>query len=54
MQGTKSNRASCSRWIAPTGKPVWNAPLGRALDQDRGGGPRGTPTVEGESFTCLT
>lgn len=36
------------------GKPVWNAPIGRTLGQDRGDGPRGTPTVDGENIYALT
>jgi outer membrane protein assembly factor BamB len=54
VQGTKSNQSVVFSLDRATGKPVWNAPLGRALDQDRGGGPRGTPTLEGESIYALS
>ena len=36
------------------GKTLWTAPLGARLDQDRGGGPRGTPTVDGELLYALS
>jgi outer membrane protein assembly factor BamB len=35
------------------GKPVWNAPVGEAMNQDRGPGPRGTPTVDGDRVYAL-
>jgi outer membrane protein assembly factor BamB len=54
VQGTKNNQSVVFALDRATGKPVWNAPLGRALDQDRGGGPRGTPTVEGDSLYALS
>jgi outer membrane protein assembly factor BamB len=54
VQGTKNNQSVVYSLDRATGKPVWNASLGRALDQDRGGGPRGTPTVEGELIYALT
>lgn len=36
------------------GKSVWSAALGRRLDQDRGPGPRGTPTIDGELLYALS
>ncbi len=36
------------------GKTVWIRSLGRSLDQDKGGGPRGTPTVDGERVYALS
>jgi outer membrane protein assembly factor BamB len=33
---------------AASGKPLWQFANGRAFDNDMGGGPRGTPTVEGD------
>jgi outer membrane protein assembly factor BamB len=36
------------------GKVVWTRPLGKSLDQDRGGGPRGTPTVDGDRVYALS
>lgn len=54
VQGTKSNQSVVFALDRATGKHAWNAPLGRALDQDRGGGPRGTPTVEGDVLYVLS
>ncbi len=54
VQGTKNNQSVVFALDRATGKPVWNAPLGRALDQDRGGGPRGTPTIDGEFLYVLS
>lgn len=36
------------------GATVWTAVLGPRLDQDRGGGPRGTPTVDGDYIYALS
>jgi outer membrane protein assembly factor BamB len=54
VQGTIGRDSVVFALNRTDGKPVWNAPLGRSLDQDRGGGPRGTPTVEGESIYALS
>jgi outer membrane protein assembly factor BamB len=54
VQGTKGAQSVVFAMERASGKPVWWAPLGRALDQDRGGGPRGTATVDGESLYALS
>jgi len=36
------------------GKTVWTAPLSTRLDQDRGPGPRGTPTTDGDRLYVLS
>ena len=36
------------------GKPVWQAALGRTLNDSRGNGPRSTPTVEGDKLYALS
>jgi outer membrane protein assembly factor BamB len=36
------------------GKILWTRALGRSLDHDKGGGPRGTPTVEGDRVYALS
>jgi outer membrane protein assembly factor BamB len=36
------------------GKTIWTRSLGSRLDQDRGGGPRGTPTVDGDVLYALS
>ena len=50
----KVGRALFLRLDRASGKPVWKSPLGRAVDQDRGGGPRGTPTTDGDSVYALS
>jgi outer membrane protein assembly factor BamB len=54
VQGTKDGQSVIFALERGGGKHVWWAPLGRALDQDRGGGPRGTPTVDGETLYVLS
>lgn len=54
VQGAKGGNSTVFALDRATGKPVWNAPVGRAQDQDRGGGPRGTPTVDGDLMYVLT
>jgi len=39
---------------ANTGRELWTVTLGEAFDNDRGGGPRATPTVEGDRVYALT
>jgi outer membrane protein assembly factor BamB len=36
------------------GKPVWMTPLGTKLGQDRGPGPRGTPTIDNDRAYALS
>lgn len=38
---------------AATGKPAWNATIGRRFRNDRGDGPRSTPTVDGNRLYVL-
>ncbi|MEJ7605035.1 MAG: PQQ-binding-like beta-propeller repeat protein [Bryobacteraceae bacterium] len=54
VQGTNGDNSVVFALNRADGKPVWNAAIGRALDQDRGGGPRGTPAVEGDYLYALT
>ena len=54
LQGASGNASTLFALNRADGKPVWNAPLGRPADNDRGGGPRGTPTVDGEYVYALT
>ena len=39
---------------ANTGKELWALPLGGIWDDDRGDGPRGTPTVDGDRVYAMT
>jgi outer membrane protein assembly factor BamB len=54
VQGTQNAQSAVFCLNRADGKPVWVRPLGRSLDQDKGGGPRGTPTVEGDRIYVLT
>ena len=54
VQGTKGGQSAVYAVDRGTGRLVWNAPLGRMLDQDRGDGPRATPTVEGDRVYALS
>jgi outer membrane protein assembly factor BamB len=46
------------QWVmaldAATGKTLWEAAAGDAFPQDRGPGPRGTPTVDGDTLFSLS
>jgi outer membrane protein assembly factor BamB len=54
VQGTKDGRSVVFALDRATGQPVWHAPLGPALDQDRGPGPRSTPTVDGDMVYAMS
>lgn len=52
--GTRDGREILLVLDANTGKELWTAPLGPILDDDRGEGPRGTPTVEGNRVYAMS
>jgi outer membrane protein assembly factor BamB len=54
VQGTRGRNSVVWCLNRADGKPVWHAPLGETLDQNRGPGPRGTPTVSGENLYALS
>lgn len=54
VQGTKGADSVVFALNRANGKMVWTQALGRQLDQDRGGGPRGTPTVDGDRLYALS
>jgi len=54
VQGTQADGSALFCLNRNDGKTVWAKTLGRTLDQDKGGGPRGTPTVDGERVYVLT
>lgn len=54
LQGGRNRESVVWCLDANGGKPVWHAPLGEALDQDRGPGPRATPTVDGDRVYALS
>lgn len=55
VQGTRSDGESCVFALnEEDGIVLWVRSLGPALEQNRGGGPRGTPTVDGDVLYALT
>jgi outer membrane protein assembly factor BamB len=54
VQGTKDGRSAVFALNRGTGSIVWARALGAGLDQDRGGGPRGTPTIDGDRIYALS
>src|SRR5262245_28050146 len=54
VQGAQSGQSAVSALNRADGKVVWNKILGRSLFNDRGSGPRGTPTVDGDRMYVLT
>ena len=54
VQGMRNSQSVVSALNRADGKLVWVKPIGRAGDNDRGPGPRGTPTVDGDRIYVLT
>lgn len=54
VQGVKEGQSSVFCLNRADGKIIWTTGLSRRLDQDRGGGPRGTPTLDGERLYALS
>ena len=54
VQGVKGGQSSVFSLNRADGKTLWVTPLGTRLGQDRGPGPRGTPTVETDRLYALT
>jgi len=54
VQGAKGSDSVVFCLNRADGKTVWSQALGTRLDQDRGGGPRGTPTVDGDRVYALS
>ncbi len=51
--GLRGDREFVIAFDAETGKEVWATPHGSAFRNDRGDGPRGTPTVDGDRVYAL-
>ena len=51
--GLRGDREFIVAFDVATGKEIWAKPHGAAFRNDRGDGPRGTPTVEGERLYAL-
>lgn len=54
VQGRRGNDSVVFALNRANGAPVWFSILGPRLDQDRGPGPRSTPTVDGELIYALS
>jgi outer membrane protein assembly factor BamB len=54
VQGTRGGRSVVLAYNRADGKEVWSKALGQAGNDDRGPGPRGTPTVDGDRLYVLT
>ena len=54
VQGTRDGRSTIFALDRSTGRTIWSQDLGRDLSQNRGGGPRGTPTLDGDLIYALT
>jgi outer membrane protein assembly factor BamB len=53
VQGVKGQDSVVFCLNLADGKPVWMTPLGARLGQDRGPGPRGTPTIDNDRAYAL-
>jgi outer membrane protein assembly factor BamB len=51
--GLRGNREFVVAFDVTTGKEVWATPHGGAFRNDRGDGPRGTPTIDGDRLYAL-
>ena len=51
--GLRGDKEYVIAFDAATGKEVWASPAGRAFRNDRGDGPRGTPTIDGDKLYAL-
>jgi hypothetical protein len=54
VQGVQNAKSSVFCLNRSTGKTVWTTALGDRLGQDRGPGPRGTPTIDGDRLYALS
>src|SRR5882762_9207998 len=51
--GTRDGTECLIALNANTGEELWTAPIGPMVKFDRGGGPRGTPTLNGDRIYAL-
>ncbi|MBI1759913.1 MAG: PQQ-like beta-propeller repeat protein [Acidobacteria bacterium] len=54
VQGTSEAKSTVFCLNRADGKPIWSVSFGPRLDQDKGNGPRGTPTLDGDRMYVLT
>jgi outer membrane protein assembly factor BamB len=54
IQGMQQTQSVVTALNRVDGRVVWARPIGRAVDNYQGSGPRGTPTVDGDRLYVLT
>jgi outer membrane protein assembly factor BamB len=54
VQGTKGSESAIFCLNRADGKTIWSVSLGPKVDESRGNGPRGTPTLDGDRLYVLT
>src|SRR5712691_5523441 len=54
VQGLRNRQSIVSALNRADGKSLWSKALGPGLENDRGSGPRSTPTVDGDRLYVLT
>jgi outer membrane protein assembly factor BamB len=54
VQGMRNGQSMASALNRADGKLVWTKPIGRAVENYQGPGPRGTPAVDGDRMYVLT
>lgn len=54
VQGLKNRQSVVSSLHRDTGAPVWSTVIGPGGDNDRGPGPRSTPTIDGDRLYVLS
>ena len=54
VQGASADSSTVFCLNRADGKAIWARGLGRSQDHEKGGGPRGTPTVDGERVYALS
>jgi outer membrane protein assembly factor BamB len=54
VQGTSEAKSTVFCLNRADGKQIWSVAFGPRLDQDKGNGPRGTPTLDGDRLYVLT
>lgn len=53
-QGQRGNQEYVFAFDVKTGQKLWETPTSRAYSNDRGNGPRGTPTIDGDRLYAMT
>ncbi len=54
VQGTSAAASAVFCLNRTDGKPIWSTSLGPKVNESRGNGPRGTPTLDGDRLYALT